>query len=84
MTTDKSYYWAVICKSHGFHNQQNYLFGHKILLGETNPYSPLPPLDGHFTVRCDECGREHSYKPSEVVRVQLDYLESFVPHPLFL
>ena len=84
MDTDTSYYWAVICKSHTFHNRENRLFGHKILLGETDPYSPPPLVDAGFSVRCDDCGREHSYKASELVRVQLEYSESFVPHPLFL
>jgi hypothetical protein len=84
MTLDTSYYWTVICRSHAFHRRQNLLFGHKIRLGETDPYSPPPALDGHFSIRCSDCGREHSYAPSEVVRVQLEYLEYFVPHPLFL
>jgi hypothetical protein len=84
MTVDTCYYWAVICKSHGFHNQQNRLFGHKILLGETDPYSLLPSLDEQFSVLCRNCGKEHTYKPSDVVRVESEYLDSFTPHPLFL
>lgn len=82
--SDTCYYWAVICKNHRFHNKQNIFFGHKIPLGETDPYSPLPALDGRFSVRCDECGREYSYEPSDVVRVQLEFLDFFAPHPFFL
>jgi hypothetical protein len=84
MRADANYYWVVICKNHNFHNQQNRFFGHKIPLGETDSYSPMPTLDGNFTVRCDECGREYSYKPSEVLRLSLEYRDYLVPHPLFL
>lgn len=81
---DGCYYWAVVCKNHRFHNKQNTLFGHKIRLGETDSYSPLPALDRRFSVRCDDCGREHAYKPSDLVRVQLEYIDFFVPHPFFM
>lgn len=83
MKADTTYYWVVICKNN-LHNQQNRFFGHKIPLGETDPYSPMPTLGGQFTVRCDECGHEYSYKPSEVLRFSLEYRDYLVPHPLFL
>lgn len=84
MGVETCYYWAVICKNHRFHNKQNLFFGHTIRLGETDAYSSLPALDGGVSVQCDGCGREYSYKPSDVVRVQLEWLGCFVPHPLFL
>ena len=84
MTGDACYYWVVICKNHHFHNRQNRFFGHKILLGETDSYSPRPDLDDHFSVRCDDCGSEYSYKPLDVLRVALEYREDLIPHPLFL
>jgi hypothetical protein len=84
MTGDTCYYWVVICKNHNFHNQQNRFFGHKIPLAETDSYSPRPALDNHFSVRCDDCEREYWYKPSDVLRVSLEYRDCLVPHPLFL
>ena len=32
---------------------------------------------------CDECKKEYFYKPSEVMRLELEPPESFTPHPLF-
>lgn len=84
MTADACYYWVVICKNHAFHNQQNRFFGHKIPLGETDSFSALPVIDEHFVARCDDCGREYSYKSSEVLRLPLEYRYDLVPHPLFL
>ena len=37
------YVWAVICKNHKFHEHQNLFFGHKIPLGETDPFFPRLP-----------------------------------------
>jgi hypothetical protein len=37
--------------------RQNLFVGHKIPLGETDAFAPLPALEGRFMVRCDECGR---------------------------
>jgi hypothetical protein len=84
MSHDTCYYWVVICKNHRFHNRQNQLFGHKILLAETDEYSPMPVLDGRFTVRCDDCGQEYAYKPKDVRRLESDYLDDLRPHPLFV
>jgi len=36
-----------------------------------------------FKVRCDECGKEYVYKPTEVLRVEQEPPASFTPHPLF-
>jgi len=77
------YYWAVLCKNHSFHKQQNLFFAHKIPLAETDAFLPPPPLNSRLNVRCDDCGREYSYEPKELVRIQLEYPEPFTPHPLF-
>ncbi len=83
MYDTSNYCWAVICKNKLYHRFENVYFGHKIPLGETDAFNPPPALSGPFRVRCDDCGREYSYKPSELVRHELDLPDSFVPHPLF-
>jgi hypothetical protein len=83
MWEDSDYCWVVLCKNHWFHVRRNLFSSHRIALGETDAVAPLPPLDDLFTVRCDECGKEYLYKPSEVRRYEQELPESFVPHPLF-
>ena len=83
MWEDIRYCWVVICKNHWFHLRRNLFFGHKIPLGETDAMMPRPRLEDRFRVRCDECGKEYIYKPSEVRRFELEPPESFTPHPLF-
>jgi len=83
MWEDSCYFWVVLCKNHWFHARKNLLFRHKILLAETDAVTSGPPIDYSFKVRCDECGKEYAYKPSEVLRVEHDPPESFTPHPLF-
>jgi len=78
------YYWAVLCKNRWFHRRQNLFVDHKILLGETDPYQPLPEFSAGLSIRCDDCGREYPYAVSDVVRVQLEPPDSFSPHPFFL
>lgn len=74
----------MICNNKSFHRQSNVLFGHRILLGETDSYSALPPaIIGPFAVKCDECGKEYSYGPEEVLRVEARLPEGFRPHSLF-
>lgn len=82
--SESEYYWVVLCKNHMFHNLQNRFSGHPILLGETDAVSSPPPLKGTFSVRCDDCGREHTYHPSELLRFETEPHASFVAHPLFL
>jgi hypothetical protein len=77
------YFWVVLCKNHRFHKQQNRFFAHKIPLAQTNAFLPPPPLSSQLKVRCDDCGEEYSYEPKELARIQLEYPESFTPHPLF-
>jgi hypothetical protein len=77
------YFWAVLCKNHRFHKQQNLFFAHKIVLAEADAYVPAPDLQSEIKVRCDDCGQEYSYQPKELVRIELEYPPSFTPHPLF-
>lgn len=83
MSYDSPYVWVVVCKNHRFHNRSNVFFGHKIPLGPTDWVSPPPALDGLFDVRCDECGEQYSYKPKELMRIEMDLPEEFSPHPFF-
>ena len=83
MWEDNRYFWVVLCKNHWFHVRQNLFARHRILLAETDSLKPRPKIDRPFKARCDECGKEYSYKPAEVLRADLEPPESFVPHPLF-
>jgi hypothetical protein len=83
MWVDSHYCWVVLCKNHWFHFRQNLFFRHRIPLAETDPLAPRPSLDDHLRVRCDDCGKEYFYKPSEVLRFEQELPESFTPHPLF-
>jgi len=77
-----SYCWVVICKNARAHRETNMMFGHKIPLGETDAFEPLP-VSEPFVVRCDECGDERSYEPAEVLRLELALPETFTPHLRF-
>jgi len=80
---DIYYYWVVLCKNYFFHVRQNLFFRHRIPLAATDPYAPVPPLDGPFKVRCDDCGKTYTYKRSDVRRYEQEITKSFTPHPLF-
>lgn len=81
--SELSYYWVVICKNARFHSHTNIAFGHKIPLGETDTVSPPPQIVGLFAVRCDECNKEYSYGPEDILRYELSPPASFTPHKLF-
>jgi hypothetical protein len=85
MWEDNRYFWVVLCKSRWFHVRESLSinFRQRIPLGETDAITPCPVVDCHFRVRCDECGKEYSYKSSDLLRFALDPPESFTPHPLF-
>ncbi len=83
MWEDSRYCWVVLCKNHWFHVRKNLFFRHRIPLAETDAVMPRPILEGRFTVRCDECGKEYHYKPSDVRRFEQEPPASFTPHPLF-
>lgn len=83
MLKASNYCWVVLCKNNWFHLRRNLFKGHGIPLGETDCKMSLPSLEGRFPVRCDECGEEFVYKPSEVRRYKQELPDSFTPHPLF-
>jgi len=80
---DKEYFWVVMCKNKHFHEHQNIWFGHRILLGETDSYSPLPVSEPRISVTCDVCGKEYEYKLSEILKYESEQPTSFAEHPLF-
>jgi hypothetical protein len=80
---NRDYYWVVVCKNDGFHHRDNQFYVHRIPLAQTDAVSPRPAIDQRFLVRCDECGEEYVYRPSEVLRYEQEVPESFTPHPLF-
>jgi hypothetical protein len=83
MWEDSRYCWVVHCKNHWFHMRQNLFFRHRIPLAETDAVAPRPAIDCRFRVRCAACGKEYVYKPSDVLRFEMEPPESFTPHPLF-
>jgi hypothetical protein len=83
MWEDTHYCWVVVCKNHWFHLRQNFFYGHKIPLAETDAFAPLTGLERAFAVRCNECGKECLYKITDVRRFEQELPESFTPHPLF-
>ena len=83
MWEDSSYYWVVTSKNHIYHSPRNFIYRHKIVLAETDAIASRPPIKAPFRVRCDSCGREYVYKPSEVFRLEKELPEGFIPHPLF-
>jgi hypothetical protein len=82
MEWSSDYCWVVICKNHRVHHKGNTSFEHRIVLAETDSYSPLPMMS-EVKVRCDACGEEYSYKPKEVLRAEINTPANFEPHPLF-
>ncbi len=81
--TDRDYCWVVVCKNHRYHHHPNTFNVHRIPLGITDAYAVRPATQKPFIARCDECGKEYSYKPSEVLRYEMDAPSPFMPHPLF-
>jgi hypothetical protein len=84
MSYSSQYFWVVLCKNRRFHKRQNLFFGHTIPLAETDAILPPPALNERVSVRCDDCGREYSYEPKDLLRAELEPQEGFVTHPLFL
>ena len=83
MWVGSDYCWVVVCKNNLFHHHPNIFNVHRIPLGETDAVSPRPNIDKPFAVRCDECGKEYMYQPSDVLRYEMEVPASFVAHPLF-
>lgn len=80
---ENNYCWIVFCKNRWFHWRQNLFYRHRILLGETDEVSPPPEFKGAFLVKCDNCGKEYTYKRRAVLRHEEELPEGFTPHPLF-
>ncbi|HEV2195826.1 MAG TPA: hypothetical protein VGR55_09590 [Candidatus Acidoferrum sp.] len=83
MWEDSQYSWVVFCKNRFYHLRQNLFHRHRIPLGLTDAVSPRPAIDARFRARCDDCGKEYLYAPSEVLRYEQEPPEDFQPHPLF-
>jgi hypothetical protein len=83
MVYTTEYFWVVICKNRRFHHKGNTSYAHQIPLAQTDAFSPLPMLTEQVQVRCHGCGEEYLYKPSEVLRNEIEIPERFNPHPLF-
>lgn len=80
---DSNYCWVVVCKNHWFHRRYNFFNVHRIPLGETDAVLARPKIDKPLGVRCDECGKEYLYQPSDVLKYEMEAPASFVAHPLF-
>ena len=83
MWVDSDYCWVVVCKNNLFHHHPNIFNVHRIPLGETDAVSPRPNIGRPFAVRCDECGKEYMYQPSDVLKYEMEVPASFVAHPMF-
>ena len=79
---DAEYFWVVLCKNEKFHRRLNPAHSHRIPLGQTDTISGKP-VNTPFRVRCDSCGSEYLYMPSDVMRWEMEARQSFKPHPLF-
>src|SRR5205807_2367345 len=72
MWVNSNYCWVVVCKNHWFHGRGNFFTVHRIPLGETDAVWPRPKVDKPFGVRCDECGKEYIYQPSDVLKYEME------------
>ena len=79
---DAEYFWVVLCKNEKFHRHLNPAHSHRIPLGQTETITGKP-VNTPFRVRCDSCGSEDVYMPSDVMRWEMEAPRSFEPHPLF-
>ena len=53
------------------------------LVSECGPFRSRVAIGGSFMVLCDDCGKEYSYEPKEVLRLEMELPASLKPHPLF-
>jgi len=79
---NSEYFWVVLCKNAKFHRRLNPAYSHRIPLGQTDTLADKP-VRAPFSVRCDLCGNEYVYMPSDVMRWEMEAPLSFEPHPLF-
>ena len=80
--SNATYFWVVICRNVKAHKGENVMFGHKVALAETDAFEALP-VTGPLLVKCDGCGEEYIYEPSEVLRLEMEAPEHFTTHPRF-
>jgi hypothetical protein len=80
---DSSYARIVVCKEPYLSLSAHHVYRHKIILAETDATASRPPVSGPFKARCDMCGKEYVYQHSDVLRIEREIPEGFVPHPLF-
>ena len=85
MWEDNRYFWVVLCKNRWFHMRDSLSLNYRerIPVGETDAYTSCPIRNLTFNVRCEKCGKEHSYRASDVLKFEMEPPESFTPHPLF-
>ena len=79
---DIYYTWVVLCRNYFFHMRQNLFFRHRIPLAYTDPFAPVPEIEGPFEVRCDDCGKTYVYKRKDLRRYEGE-VPKFNTHPLF-
>lgn len=80
--TRATYFWVVICRNTKVHKSENAMIGHKIALAKTDVFESLP-VRVVLLVKCDGCGEECIFKPSELLRLEMERPEHFTPHPRF-
>jgi hypothetical protein len=85
MWKDNRYFWVVLCKNRWFHMRESLSLNYRqrIPLAETDSVAACPIGNTTFNVRCDKCGKEYSYRASDVLKFELEAPDSFTPHPLF-
>ena len=85
MWEDNRYFWVVLCKNRWFHMRDSLSLNYRqrIPLGETDAVTPSPIGNYTSIVRCDKCGKEYSYRASDVLKFEMEPPESLTPHPLF-
>src|SRR4029077_6629355 len=85
MWEDSRYFWVVLCKNRLFHIRKSLSLNYRerIALAETDSVTACPIGNITFNVRCDKCGKEYSYRASDVLKFELEAPELFTPHPLF-
>jgi hypothetical protein len=85
MWEDNRYFWVVLGKNRLFHMRDSLSLNYRqrIPLAETDSVTACRVGNITFNVRCDKCGKEYSYRASDVLKFEMEPPESFTPHPLF-
>jgi hypothetical protein len=80
--SNATYFCVVICKNTKGHKGENVMFRHNIPLAETDAFEALP-VTGSLLVKCNGCGEEYIFEPSEVLRLEMEAPEHFTTHARF-